>query len=87
MASKVRKNYIMKIKFKKMLSQELRNEMWNTNKVLEFANEKNHKMSMVGCWDNKADMLAFLVHFGLMKESKLLDNLAKKARLGVKNGR
>jgi len=62
-----KENYIVKIKFKKMLSQKLRNDMWDTGKVLEFTNEKDCKMSMVGCWDNKADMLAFLVHFGLMK--------------------
>lgn len=61
------KNFIMKIRFKKMLPQKLRNEMGDTGKVLEFANEKDCKMSMVGCWNNKADMLAFLVHFGLMK--------------------
>lgn len=66
--TKTKKNYIVKIKFKKMLSQELRNEMWDTGKVLEFTNEKDCCMSMVGCWDNKVDMLAFLVYFGLMKE-------------------
>jgi len=65
MSIEAKKNYIMKIQFKKILSQKLRNDMWDTGKVLEFANEKDYKMSMVGCWESKTDMLAFLVHFGL----------------------
>ena len=56
-----------KIKFKKMLSTDERNAMWDTGKVLEERQEPDGTLTIVCGWDNVMDMLAFMVHFGMAK--------------------
>jgi len=56
-----------KIKFNKMLSTDERNAMWDTGKVLSEEQEPDGSLTIVCGWEDKIDMLAFLVHFGLAR--------------------
>jgi len=56
-----------KIKFNKMLPAKQRNALWDTGKVLSEEQEPDGTLSIVCGWEDKADMLAFLVYFGLAK--------------------
>ena len=56
-----------KIKFNKMLSTKQRNAMWDTGKVLSEEQESDGSLSIICGWEDKADMLAFLVYFGMAK--------------------
>jgi len=50
-----------------MLSRPLRNELWNSGKILEERENEDGTFSIVCGWDNQADMIAWLIHFGIIK--------------------
>ena len=77
---------IKRIKFKKMLPAKQRNAMWDTGKVLSEDEESDGSLSITCGWEDKADMIAFLVHFGMAKgvfynqEGDLSPEEAKKCK-------
>jgi len=51
-----------------MLPESQRNELWDSGKVLEERENEDGSLSIVCGWDNQADMIAWLIHFGVIEE-------------------